>query len=75
MALLFSMVNEFLKYIETMFIAEKTLSSPAVDISIIFSKFIKGTKPAGIHLPSNYNLKRLKFFVNFKSKRSQRYLI
>jgi len=46
------MLNKFLKSEETMFIAEKPLSSSAVDIGIIFSRFIKGTKPAGTHLPS-----------------------
>ena len=43
------MVSEFLRSVETMFIAEKPLSSSAVDIGIIFSTFIKGTKPAGIY--------------------------
>ena len=56
------MVSEFLKFVETMLIAEKPLSPSAVDIGIIFSTFIKGTKPAVIHLPSlsKYDLKRLR---------------
>jgi hypothetical protein len=77
MVLIFWMVSEFLRSVETMFIAEKPLSSSVVDIGIIFSTFIKGTKPAGIYLPSlsKYDLKRLRFCSNSRPKCPHRYLI
>ena len=72
---MFSTVRLLLKSVQIKSIAENPLSSSDVEIGMIFSKLINGTKPAGIILPSQskYDLKKLKFVVKSRSNRLHRY--
>ena len=76
-ALMFSTVRLLLKSVQIKFMAENHFSSSDVEIGMIFSKLINGTKPAGIILPSQSknDLNKLKFVVKSRSNRLHRYSI